>query len=136
MRNLTTVRQTITINATAAKVWSMFIDAQFTRQMGGEYVSEWTVGSSLGWKGLNGQMLTSGTILKIEKERILQHNLFYPGENNEVMATITYELYEKGGKTTVAILEEFMRPITKDEQSDAEAGWQTALTMVKGLLEK
>ncbi len=113
----------------------MFNDPQFTRQMGGEYISEWTVGSQLGWMGLNGQMLTKGTILKIEKERLLQHNLFYP-DKNEVMAIITYELFEQDGQTAVTIQEDFINPITAQEKSNSEEGWKAALTMVKELFEK
>ena len=129
------IKKDITIQAPASKVWSMFVDPAFTRQMGGEYVSDWQVGSSLGWKGLNGQQLTNGVILKIETEVILQHSLFHSGTNS-VMATITYELREHGEATTVNIQEEFSQPISEDELTASEEGWTAALNMVKELIEK
>ena len=69
------VEKSIEINAPASKVWQVFTDPAITRQIGGEYVSDWKVGSSFGWKGLDGKMVTNGTILKIEPEKLLQHNL-------------------------------------------------------------
>jgi hypothetical protein len=57
LHNSTVIKQNITIHAPASKVWAMFNDPVLTRQMGGEYVSDWKEGSSLGWKGLNGNCL-------------------------------------------------------------------------------
>jgi uncharacterized protein YndB with AHSA1/START domain len=44
------VETSIEINAPVSKVWRVLTDLNLTRQMGGEYVSEWRVGSSFGWK--------------------------------------------------------------------------------------
>ena len=129
------IKKDIIINAHASKVWGMFVDPTFTRQMGGEYVSDWQVGSSLGWKGLNGQQLTNGIILKIEPRRLLQHSLFHAG-TDAVMAIITYELREHGEATTVSIREEFSQPVSEEELNASEEGWAAALAMVKGLIEK
>jgi len=131
-----TIKQTIRIKAPAAKVWGMFNDPQFTRRMGGEYISDWKAGSSLQWMGLNGQMLTNGIILNVEKERRLQHSLFYPGKDDQVMAIIIYELSEQDGQTEVTIQEDFADPITEEEKADAVNGWKAALTMVKNLFEE
>lgn len=35
---------------------------------GGEYITDWKPGSSFGWKGINGQMLTYGTVLEVQQE--------------------------------------------------------------------
>jgi hypothetical protein len=42
------VEKSIEINAPASKVWRIFTDPVLTRQMGGEYVSDWKAGSSFG----------------------------------------------------------------------------------------
>lgn len=128
------VRTIVTIDAPPAAVWRMFTDTAFTRQMGGEYVSDWKEGSAIGWKGSNGQMLTSGKILAIEPGKFLQHILFN-NETGVVLSTITYELIEHDGRTTINAWEEFSRPVTEEEFSDAEAGWSAALNIVKTLLE-
>lgn len=131
-----TVRKEIIINAPASKVWGMFIDPVFTRQLGGRYISDWQVGSSFRWQALNGSLLTNGMILDIEPEKFLQHSLYYPEELDEVMARITYTLDEQDGKTTLLIEEEFTDPITEKDYEDSMAGWEAALTAIKVLLEK
>ena len=126
----------IEINAPSTKVWRMFNDAAFTKQMGGEYVSDWKVGSSLSWKGINGNILTRGIISKIEPEKLLQHSLFLNPESESVIAVLTYELHENDGVTSVKIKEEFTSPITDQEYSDSIEGWSAALSATKELAEK
>jgi hypothetical protein len=52
------------------------------------------------------------------------------------MSTITYELTEQGGSTTVKILEQFADPISEDEYEDSLGAWEAALDAVKELLSK
>lgn len=130
------ITKEIIINAPAAKVWGMFIDPVFTRQLGGRYISSWEVGSSFRWQALNGSLLTNGMILDIEPEKFLQHSLYYPEEQDEVMARITYTLDEQDGKTVVKITEEFTDPITEKDYEDSMEGWDTALNTIKQLMEK
>lgn len=126
----------ILINAPASKVWGMFIDPEFTRQLGGQYISNWQVGSSFRWQAINGSILTNGMILDIEPEKFLQHSLYYPEEEDEVMARITYTLEEQDGRTVLNVTEEFTDPITDKDYEDSMAGWDAALTMIKQLMEK
>lgn len=132
----TFLETSIQIHAPASKIWGMFTDPAFTNQMGGQYVSDWEVGSLLQWRGLSGQILTSGTILEIEPEKVLQHNLFITPESSSVMAVLTYNLVEAGDKTTVHIHENFTSPISDQEYTDALEGWNGALTAAKEIAEK
>jgi uncharacterized protein YndB with AHSA1/START domain len=128
------IEKSIQINAPVSQVWRVFTDPALTRLMGGEYVSDWEVGSSLGWKGLDGEMLTQGTIMKIEPERLLQHTLL-----NSVGSTgsvITYEFDEKNKVTTVQAREDFTNPIIDDEYEDAAEGWDAALRALKETAER
>jgi len=50
------IEDSIEISAPVSKVWRVFTDPVLTGQMGGEYVSDWKVGSPFGWKGLDGKM--------------------------------------------------------------------------------
>src|ERR1700749_3387673 len=90
-----TINKSIKINATPANVWRVFTEPAVTRQMGGEYVSGWKAGSSFGWKGANGTMLTNGTILQIEPKHLLKHDLFDAGNKTLVTSVITYTLIEE-----------------------------------------
>ena len=128
------VERSIEISASASKVWQVFTDPAITTQIGGEYVSDWKVGSSFGWKGLDGKMVTNGTILKIEPEKLLQHNLF--NSVGSVNSVITYEFSEKNSVTTLYAREDFTQPVTDKEYADAVEGWKAALLSVKEAAEK
>jgi uncharacterized protein YndB with AHSA1/START domain len=129
----------IDINAPAAQVWRVFVEPALTRQMGGEYVTDWTVGAPFGWQSLDGQMLTSGTVLAVEPEQRLQHSLFASipalGETPAIASVITYELHAASGHTMLSAREEFAAPISDDAYADALAGWQAALGAVKVVAE-
>lgn len=132
------VEKTVEISAPVSKVWRIFTDPVLTRQMGGEYVSEWKVGSSFSWKALDGQIQTSGSILKIEPEKLLQHNLFRSSEpsTRSVLSVITYEFHEQNGNTTILAREDFSHPINDEEYAAALDGWDAALRSVKAIAEK
>ena len=128
------VQRSIEINVPAFRVWQVFTDPVITRQMGGEYVSEWKVGSTFGWKALDGKMLTNGTILQIEPEKLLKHNLLNPDAT--VISVIRYELREQNGRTSLHASENFTNPINDKEYADAVDGWDAALTALKDVAEK
>ena len=128
------IQRSIEINATASKVWQVFTDPVITRQMGGEYVSDWKVGSTFGWKASDGKMLTNGTILEIEPEKLLKHNLLNPDDT--VISEITYELREQNGRTILHASENFTNPINDKEYADAVDGWDAALMALKEVAEK
>ena len=132
------IEKSIEIYAPVSKVWRVFTDPVLTRQMGGEYVSEWKVGSSFSWKGLDGQMLTSGSILNIEPEKILQHKLLSIDETSpeSIISVITYKFDEENGRTTILAREEFTNPASDEEYAGAIEGWEAALQSVKEIAEK
>jgi uncharacterized protein YndB with AHSA1/START domain len=128
------IEKSIVINAPVYQVWRVFTDPALTRQMGGEYISEWEAGSSFRWMGLDGNLLTNGTIMKIEPEKLLQHTLL-----NSVGSTgsvITYEFDEKNGVTTIHAREDFTDPIPDKEYKDSAEGWQAALRALKDAAER
>src|SRR5215217_7317216 len=123
------IEKSIEINAPAAKVWRVFTEPALTRQMGGEYVSDWKVGSALGWKEADGNRLTNGVIMQIEPEKLLQHTLL--NSVGSIGSVITYEFDEQNGITTVHAWEDFTNPIIDKEYEDASEGWETALRVLK-----
>ena len=128
------IEKSVEINAPVSQVWRVFTDPTLTRQMGGEYVSKWEVGSAFGWKGLDGKMLTNGTIMKIEPEKMLQHTLL--NSLGSTGSVISYEFNEKNNVTTIYAREDFTSSITDEEHRDAEEGWETALRAVKDTAER
>lgn len=137
MTHHTFLEKAIEIDASPSQVWRIFTDPVLTRQMGGEYVSDWKAGSAFGWKGLDGTMYTRGTILAIEPEQLLQHNLFANADSGaEVVSVIAYTLVENNGRTTLYAREDFSTPLDQDAYTDVVAGWDAALGALKNLAEK
>lgn len=130
------IKKTIDINASTKKVWRVFTDPEITRQMGGEYVSEWKVGSSFGWKGQNSPIYTNGTILELEPEKLLKHNLFDLKDNNNVLSVITYEFVKNGAGTILSAREEINYEMSDYLFKEANEGWDAALQLVKHVAEK
>ena len=132
------VEKVIEINAPVSKVLRVFTDPFLTRQMGGEYISEWKVGSSFSWKGLDGQILTNGSIMAIEPEKLLQHRLLSSDATSpeSVISVITYKFDEENGRTTIRAREDFSHPVSDEEFDGAVEGWEAALQSVKEIAEK
>ena len=131
-----TIKKTIKINAPINKVWRAFTDPIITRQMGGEYVTDWTAGSSFGWKGADGNMYTNGTILQVENERLIKHNLFDIGQKEKILSVITYKFESQHTQTTLHSLEELNYEMTDQQYKDAAEGWDFALASIKEIAEK
>ena len=130
------IEKTIQIHAPASKVWQVFTDPELTRELGGEYASDWKVGSPFGWKNLEGETLTHGEILKIKPNALLQHNIF-DVDKTTITSIITYELKEEKQSTRLRVREDFLTHVSSEEVYKAvEAGWNMALLAVKALAEK
>jgi uncharacterized protein YndB with AHSA1/START domain len=128
------IEDSITIRTPASRVWRVFTDPVLTRQMGGEYISDWKTSSPLQWKSLDGNVITNGSILAIVSEKVLQHTL-----RNSVHATnsvITYEFREADGVTVLSAREEFAQPITDSQSASAAEGWKAALQAIKETAER
>lgn len=129
------IEKSIEIKASSKKVWRVFTDPMITRKMGGEYVTDWKVGGSFGWKGLDGNMYTKGTIIQIEAEKILKHSLLNLENNDILVSTITYKLQENNGITTLYAKEELNYEVTKDKYQEVSKGWDFALQSLKATAE-
>ena len=132
------IEKSIDINAPVSKVWRVFTDPVLTRQLGGEYVSEWKIGSSFSWKGLDGQLLTRGEIVTIEPEKILQHKLLSTDTTSPeyVISVITYKFKEENGRTTIQAREDFSHTVDDEKYDEAIEGWDAALQSVKEIAER
>ncbi|HTE10088.1 MAG TPA: SRPBCC domain-containing protein [Chitinophagaceae bacterium] len=130
MRN-SLIEKSIKINVSLNKVWRVFTEPAVTRKMGGEYVTDWKEGSSFGWKGLDGNMYTNGTILRIENEQLIAHNLFSSAGEKTVSSVITYTFKESDGFMILDAREDLSAELTDTEYQQASEGWDIALDAVK-----
>lgn len=130
------IKKTIDINASTKKVWSVFTDPTITKQMGGEYVSDWKVGSSFGWKGKESSVYTNGKIIELEPGKLLKHSLLDLKDKNRLLSVITYEFIKNGDSTILSATEEINYEITDYLFKEANEGWDAALQLVKYVAEK
>lgn len=130
------IQNEIEVNATADKVWHVFINPAVSRAMGGEYVSSWSVGGPIGWKGKDGKMYTRGSILQIDPGKMLKHDLRQMDDTNALLSVITYKFTESNGTTVVSASEELNYPVDDGQLEDLTDGWDFALMAVKEIAEK
>jgi len=82
------VKNNITINAPASKVWDALVNPEQTKKymFGCEAISDWKPGSQLLWKGLwegKEMVFVKGNIISINPERLLEYTTFHPNSTIE-----------------------------------------------------
>lgn len=144
------VKNTITINAPASKVWDALVNPQQTKKymFGCETVSDWNVGSKLLWKGeYEGKemVFVKGTILQIEPEQLLVYTTIDPNSTMddipENYLTVTYALREENGETVFTVTQGDYSKVAEGERRYQEAfnngeGWNPILVKIKKLVEE
>jgi uncharacterized protein YndB with AHSA1/START domain len=142
MENTLTLEVKIAIKASKAAVWKALTDPEQIKKyfFGTETVSDWKVGSPITFSGVweGKPYMDKGTILQIEKEKILKYNYWssFSGTEDkpENYANIIYTLNEKNGETTITIFQGGIK--TKEALDHSEQNWQMILKSLKELLEK
>ena len=143
------VKNTISINASATKVWDALINPEQTKKymFGCETVSDWKVGSSLGWKAIyegKEMVFVKGNILKIDPEKHLSYTTFDPFSTlkdiPENYLTVTYDLLEHEGKTTLNVSQGDFSKVGDGEKRYNDVfnggdGWNPVLVKIKELIE-
>ena len=133
--------KSIVINAKAQRVWEALTDpAQIKQYMwGAEAISDWTLGSSLiyrgEWEGKSYE--DKGTILEIDPPRRLRTNYYSPlsgkADAPENYAEVTYALTPEAGGTKLTVTQTNV----EDEEAKArsETNWGTSLEAMKAMIE-
>jgi uncharacterized protein YndB with AHSA1/START domain len=142
MTNTLTLNTSISINAPKSKVWMALIDPEQVKKyfFGTILKSDWKVGSAITFSGeWEGKpYLDKGTILQIEKEKLLEYNYWssFSGMEDipENYAVIIYSLEQKAGQTTIYISQDSIK--TKEALDHSEQNWQMIMRSLKELLEK
>jgi uncharacterized protein YndB with AHSA1/START domain len=144
------VRNSISINAPASKVWDALTKPGLTKQymFGCETVSDWLPGSELLWKGeYEGKemVFVKGNIVAIEPGKLLVYTTIDPNSTiddvSENYLTVTYELEEENGQTLFTVTQGDYATVAEGERRYKEAynngeGWNPILVQIKELVEK
>ena len=144
-----TVQNTITINASAAKVWDVLTNGEQTKKymFGCETVSDWQPGSPLLWRmHYEGKELVpvKGTVLEIVPNQLLRYTVIDPNaaypDTPENHLNVTYRLGEADGATTLTVTQDGFEGAAdgdkryKDVYNKGE-GWNPILVQVKDIAE-
>jgi len=149
MTNQLFVKSSITINASAAKVWDALINPEKTKKymFGCETVSDWKIGSPLLWQAeYEGKetVFVKGEIVDLQPEKYLKYTTIDPNSNiddtSENYLTVTYELISDDGKTILNVKQGDYLTVADGERRYQEAynngeGWDPILTEIKKLVE-
>jgi uncharacterized protein YndB with AHSA1/START domain len=142
------VDKTIEINAPASRVWDVLTQREYTDVWAPEFAggaefhieSDWRVGSPVLWKGQDGSVIVEGNVTALEPNTFLRFTVFdVRGEKPPITEEdgITYELTERGGKTTFRLLQGDFSVMTDGEKYhrlSAEV-WDRVLLKVEELAE-
>jgi uncharacterized protein YndB with AHSA1/START domain len=140
-KNLT-AQASVSIGASAAKVWDALVNPQMVKQymFGTTVFSDWREGSPITWKGewKDKPYEDKGKIRKIEPQRLLQYSHYSPlsglPDTPENHHTVTIELSESGGQTRVSLSQD--NNDSDEAREHSEKNWKTMLEGLKKLLEK
>lgn len=144
------IKNSITINAPAEKVWDALVNPAQTKKymFGCETVSDWKQGSSLLWRMEHeGKELIAvkGNIVNIQPEKLLAYTVIDPNNPSipdvpENYLTVTYGLREENGQTTLTVTQGDYSTVADGENRYKETynngeGWNPILREIKKLLE-
>lgn len=127
----------VTINASAADVWSALVTPEAVRQymFGAEVRSEWKEGSPIVWRGeWQGKSFEdNGVVLQVEPGRRLRYSHFSPlsgaADLPENYHTVTIELTETGPATRVVLTQD--NNATEQAREHSAKNWQQMLGGLK-----
>lgn len=142
MENNLTLEVSTLINASKSVVWKALTDPEQIKKylFGTETISDWKIGSPITFSGVweGKPYIDKGTILQIEKEKILKYNYWSSFSGTEDVpanyANITYSLKEKDGQTMFTILQDGIK--TKEARDHSEQNWRMVMNSLKEFLEK
>lgn len=144
------VKNVITINAPAAKVWDALVNPEQTKKymFGCETVSDWKPGSPLLWKmNYEGKEMipVKGNVLEIQPFKLLKYTVIDPTASYpdipENYLNVTYELEEQDGKTILTVSQDGFEDAADGEKRYQDVynkgeGWNPILVQIKELIEK
>jgi uncharacterized protein YndB with AHSA1/START domain len=144
-----TIKNTITINAPASKVWDALTNPGQTKKymFGCETVSDWKQGSPLLWKGSHEgkeMIFVKGNIVDIKPGKFLAYTTIDPNSTiddvSENYLQVTYDLSSSGGQTILTVTQGDYSTVAEGERRYNESynngeGWNPILAEIKKLVE-
>jgi uncharacterized protein YndB with AHSA1/START domain len=132
----------VSIDAPVDAVWRALTDPELVKQYlhGANMETDWTVGGPITWKGeWKGKPYEDkGTVLEVEPNKRLRNTHWSPMGGTEDAPenyhTVTYELTEQDGKTTLTLKQD-NNASQEEADSMAENNWGPVLEGLKAIVE-
>ncbi len=133
----------VVIDAPRAKVWDALTNPAKVKLYlhGTDLSTDWTVGGPIIWRGewKGHSYVDKGTVLAFEPERLLKTTHWSPmggiEDTPENYHTVTYELSEDGGRTTLTLTQD-NNATQAEADTMAESNWGPVLQGLKATAEK
>jgi uncharacterized protein YndB with AHSA1/START domain len=142
MKKTYTARQSIRIQAPAARVWQALTRPELVKQylFGTDLTADWRVGGAITYRGQwEGKPYEDkGAVKMFEPERRLQTTYFSSlsglEDKPENYNTVTYELSESDGGTTLTVTQD--NNASQESAEHSAKNWAMVLEGLKKVLEK
>jgi uncharacterized protein YndB with AHSA1/START domain len=141
MKNNYIAKRSIIVGAPASRVWQALVRPELVKKylFGTEMTADWRVGGAITyrgqWEGKTYQ--DKGSVLAYEPEKRLRTTYFSSmsglEDKPENYSTVTYELSEAGGRTTVTITQD--NNPTPESAEHSGRNWQVVLEGLKKVVE-
>ena len=130
------------IKASRSKIWDALTNPVMIKKymFGTDTESNWKVGGPITFTGTweGKPYVDKGTILQIEKEKILKYNYWSSFSGTEDIpsnyANIVYQLEEQPGHVLLTITQDGIK--SEEAREHSEKNWKMILNTIKELLEK
>lgn len=133
---------TITIQASADRVWSVLTDPRAVKEFmfGTEIATDWTVGGSIAWRGVwkGKDYEDKGVILEFEPGKRLVNTHFSPlsgqADAPENYHTLTWTLEPEDGMTRLTLAQD--NNASPEEAAHSKGMWDSLVASVKEIAER
>lgn len=134
-------KTSISLQATAAKVWKALTEPKLIKQymFGTDVTSDWKQGSDICWSGeYEGKSYTDkGVITMIEPKKILQHtylsSMSGKEDKPENYVTVTYTLVKKDDKILLTLTQD--NNANEKAREGSTKNWKMVLKKMKEVVE-
>jgi uncharacterized protein YndB with AHSA1/START domain len=144
------IKNVVTINAPAAKVWNTLVNPEQTKKymFGCEALSDWKPGSPLIWKMIyEGKdfIPVKGHVVAIEPEKMLEYTVIDPHAAMEDIPenylNVIYELSAKDNQTVLTVTQGDFAKVADGEKRYQDSynngeGWNPILVEIKKVAEE